>query len=104
MVNDMLVIIKESFRYAQNCNVPVICNFSEINIKKSYREMRVLSSLEEKKLISVLLQDIDLYKLGVYICLYTGIRNRRALCFAVERYIICRQYVKNRSDYAKDSV
>ncbi len=74
MVNDMLVIIKESFRYAQNCNVPVICNFSEINIKKSYREMRVLSSLEEKKLISILLQDIDLYKLGVYICLYTGIR------------------------------
>ena len=74
MANDILVIIKESFRYAQSCNVPVICNFSDISIKKSFREMRVLSNYEEKKLTSVLLKDIDRYKLGIYMCLYTGIR------------------------------
>lgn len=36
--------------------------------------MRVLSVSEQQKLLSVLLKDFDRYKLGVFICLYTGIR------------------------------
>lgn len=73
-MTDILVIIKESFKYAQGSGVSTICNFERICIKKSSHEMRVLSSSEEQRLVSVLLSDLNRYKLGVYLCLFTGIR------------------------------
>lgn len=73
-MSDILVIIKESFKYAQGSGVFTICCFDRISFKKSSHEMRVLSVSEQKRLNSVLLDDIDNYKLGVFICLYTGIR------------------------------
>lgn len=74
MMSDIIVIIKETFKYANNNGVSTICNFSAISIKKSSHEMRVLSNSEEKRLLSVLSSDTDCYKLGVFICLFTGIR------------------------------
>lgn len=74
MMSDIMVIIKETFKYAQNCGVTTVCNFSGINIRNNSQIMRVLSNSEEKRLMSVLQSDTDLYKLGVYICLFTGIR------------------------------
>lgn len=73
-ISDILVIIKESFRYAQNHGISTICNFNTITLKKASHEMRVLSRNEMNKLIEYLLKDTDLYKLGVFICLFTGIR------------------------------
>lgn len=73
-VTDLLLIIKEVFKYAQYSGVKIICNFDQITIKKTSHEMRVLSINEEKQLISVLVKEMDRYKLGVYICLFTGIR------------------------------
>lgn len=73
-MSDILVIIKESFKYAQSYGVIVICSFDRISFKKNAQEMRVLSPLEEQRLLSVLSKDFDRYKLGVFICLYTGIR------------------------------
>ncbi len=73
-MSDILVIIKESFKYAQSCGVTAICNFDRISFKKNKQEMRVLSNLEEQRLLAVLLNDFDRYKLGVFVCLYTGIR------------------------------
>ncbi len=73
-ITDILVIVKESFRYAQNHGVTVICNFDNITLKKMSREMRVLSSLEMQNLIENLLSEPDLYKLGVFLCLFSGIR------------------------------
>lgn len=73
-MSDILVIIKESFKYAQGSGVFTICSFDRIAFKKSSHEMRVLSVSEQKRLISVLFDNIDNYKLGVFICLYTGIR------------------------------
>lgn len=72
--SDILAIIKESFKHAQSLGVFTICCFDRISFKKGYHEMRVLSVYEQKRLISVLFNDIDNYKLGVFICLYTGIR------------------------------
>ena len=71
---DIMVIIKEPFKYAQFHGIIVICNFDRISFKKNAQEMRVLSILEEQRLLSVLFKDFDRYKLGVFICLYTGIR------------------------------
>lgn len=73
-VSDILVIVKESFKYAQSYGALVICSFDRISFKKNDQEMRVLSILEEQRLLSVLFKDFDRYKLGVFICLYTGIR------------------------------
>lgn len=73
-MSDIMVIIKESFKYAQSYGIIVICSFDRILFKKSTQEMRVLSLLEEQRLLSVLYKDFDRYKLGVFICLYTGIR------------------------------
>lgn len=73
-MSDILVIVKESFNYAKSHGVIVVCNFDRISFKKNAQEMRVLSRLEEQRLLSVLLNDFDRYKLGVFICLYTGIR------------------------------
>lgn len=73
-MSDILVIIKESFKYAQSYGVRVICSFESVSLKRNAQEMRVLSILEEQRLLSVLFNDFDRYKLGVFICLYTGIR------------------------------
>lgn len=73
-VTDMLAIIKESIGYAQDNGITVICNPQRITVKKKEREMRVLTLLEEEALVRVLLDDIDQYKFGVMLSLYTGIR------------------------------
>lgn len=73
-VTDMLTIIKESIGYAQDNGIAVICNPQKITVKKKEREMRVLTPLEEEALVRVLLDDMDQYKLGVMLSLYTGIR------------------------------
>lgn len=73
-MSDILVIVKESFKYAQSYGIIVNCSFDRISFKKNAQEMRVLSLLEEQRLLSVLFKDLDRYKLGVFICLYTGIR------------------------------
>lgn len=73
-MSDILTIVKESFKYAQSYGAIVLCSFDRISFKKNAQEMRVLSLLEEQRLLSVLFKDFDRYKLGVFICLYTGIR------------------------------
>ncbi len=72
--SELLIIIKDTVRYAQSEGVNVKCHFDRISIKKKTYEMRVLSIEEENKLINTLLNDTDRYKLGVLICLFTGIR------------------------------
>lgn len=73
-MSDIMAIIKESFRYAQESGAAVICRFDGISFKRAKQEMRVLSSVEQQRLLAVLLNEFDRYKLGVFLCLYTGIR------------------------------
>lgn len=73
-ITDIFAIIKESFKYAQSRGVFVQCSFEYITFKKNKQEMRALNCTEEQRLLSVLFDEIDCYKLGVFICLYTGIR------------------------------
>lgn len=73
-ISDIIVIIKETFKFAQSHGEKINCTFSRLPIRKATNEMRVLSISEEQKLISVISNDIDRCKLGILICLYTGIR------------------------------
>lgn len=71
---DILTVVKESFRYAGFYGVDTVCCFEHVSVRRKQKEMRVLSWREEKELVTLLLSDIDSYKVGVFLSLYTGIR------------------------------
>lgn len=73
-VTDILTIIKSTMEYARYNNLVVSCNLSKLTVKKKEKEMRVLCQTEQAALVRVLVADMDLYKFGVLLSLYTGIR------------------------------
>lgn len=73
-VSDILTIVKSSFEYAAYNGYSVSCNLSKLSIKKKDKEMRVLCQSEQDALICVLMDEMDLSKMGVLLSLYTGIR------------------------------
>ena len=73
-VTDMLVIIKSTLEYAQYRGIDISCNISKLTVKKQAKEMRVLTFEEQKRLVDILMQDMDRSKFGVLLALYTGIR------------------------------
>lgn len=73
-VTDILAVIKSTMEYARYNNLAVACNLGKLTVKSKDKEMRVLSKPEQAALINVLLEDMDLYKFGVLLSLYTGIR------------------------------
>ena len=73
-LTDIVMILKSILNYSKSNGELVNCDFSQIVIKKKFQEMRVLSRTEERRLNKVLINNLDIYKLGVLICLYTGIR------------------------------
>ena len=73
-LTDIMMILKNILNYSKSNGELVNCDFSQIVIKKKYQEMRVLSRTEERRLNKVLFNNLDIYKLGILICLYTGIR------------------------------
>lgn len=72
--SDILVIIKGSIDYARCSGHQIKCYLDRLTIKKPQVDMRVLSVEEQRKLLNVLLCNTDLPKLGVLLCLYTGMR------------------------------
>lgn len=71
-VNDILTIIGMGMSFAEQ-------EFGYIKpqirrVKEERKEMRVLSCTEQKILEKYLLSDLDLYKLGVIVTLYSGLR------------------------------
>lgn len=73
-LTDLLMIIKSILNFAKTRGETIKCDVTEIEIKKSYKKMRILSFDEERRLNIVLLHNQDIYKLGTLVCLYTGIR------------------------------
>lgn len=71
-VNDILIVIGLAFSYAEEeygLPKPRIHR-----IKEQVKEMRVLSVAEQRQLENYLYHDTDLYKFGVLLALYSGIR------------------------------
>lgn len=95
-VTDILTIIKSTIEYADYKGLPVICNLSKLTIKKKEKEMRVLTQSEQNALIAVLTDDMDLYKFGVLLSLYTGIRIGELCALQWEDFNITRTTMKIR--------
>ncbi len=73
-VEDILSILKDVFRLAQNYGVVRNSWVGHLSVRKEETAIRVLTHQEEKALLSVLLHNTDSYKLGVLIAMYSGIR------------------------------
>ena len=71
---DILTIIKSTIEYARYKDYTVNCNLGKLTIKKQDKEMRVFTQEEQNALIRVLVAEMDIYKFGVLLSLYTGIR------------------------------
>jgi integrase len=72
-VRDMLSIIKIVVDFAYNEKI-IGGTLSITYPKQQKRTMRVLSRQEQLSLESVLTAELDVYKLGILLCLYTGLR------------------------------
>ena len=71
-VNSILVFLHSVLKYGtRQYRLPMA---DIVYLSAARKEMRVLSPEEEKKLVAFLLQDMDVYKLGVLLALYTGLR------------------------------
>ncbi len=73
-VTDILTVIKSTLEFGRCNNMEISCNLNRISVKKQTHEMRVLSREEQETLVNVLLCNTDLYKFGILLSLYTGIR------------------------------
>lgn len=73
-VTDILAIIKNTMEYARCQNMAVICNLAKLSVRGKEKEMRVLTLEEQDALAAVLVHNMDRYKFGVLLSLYTGIR------------------------------
>lgn len=71
-VNDILIVIGLALSYAED--VYDIKKTKLQRVKEPKKETRVLSLTEQKQLEQYLYHDMNLYKLGVLLALYTGIR------------------------------
>ena len=71
-VNGILVFLHSCFKYGHRQYRIPMPDF--IYFPKEHREMRVLSQEEQQRLEAYLLEDMDIYKFGVLLTLYTGLR------------------------------
>lgn len=71
-VNNILMVLNRIIKYSNKIydTKPINVQF----VKQRKKEMRVLSKTEQKRLENYLKQDIDCFKFGTLLALYTGIR------------------------------
>lgn len=71
-VNDILIILGLIFAFAEEeheLNLPKITL-----VREEKKEVRVLSECEQSRLVDYLLNEMDIYRFGTLMALYTGIR------------------------------
>ncbi|MBE6911158.1 MAG: site-specific integrase [Ruminococcaceae bacterium] len=73
-VKDIISVIKLILNYAEEHGETAVCNFKQINIKSSIIPGLDITKTSQEQLTKYLLKEIDYTKLGILLCLYTGIR------------------------------
>ncbi len=71
-VNSILIFLHSCLKYGHRQYQLPLPEFVYLTCEK--KEMRVLSKEEQQHLVAYLIDDIDIYKFGVLVALYTGIR------------------------------
>lgn len=73
-VADVLSLIRSILKFAIQKGKAVSCDGSNIHIKQASKPMRILSKAEQEKLCQYLYTDSDPRNLGIFICIFTGLR------------------------------
>ena len=95
-VTDILTIVKSTIEYARYKDLPIACNLSKLSIKKKEKEMRVLNPSEQEVLLKVLTDEMDRYKFGVFLSLYTGIRIGELCALQWEEFCVSQNTLRIR--------
>lgn len=93
-VSDILVVIKSVLSYAEQIGISTAPPVSSISIRTKCKSVDVLDEEEEIKLLTFLYQDMDLYKLGIMISLFTGIRIGELCALKWENVVIEKRIIK----------
>lgn len=73
-VKDLLLIVNNILKYGKMCYPNAMCPVEIVYPSIPKNEIRILSHEEQRALEEVLYTDMDSIKLGILICLYTGLR------------------------------
>lgn len=73
-VKDIISVLRQIMKYAEERGVISDCNFDLIHIKNVSTVQEPITENAHIVLVRYLLKDIDNIKLGILICLYTGLR------------------------------
>ncbi len=72
-VKDILTVLKSVIRYVETIADVIVS--AEIEIPKvAKKEIRILSNVEQKRLVEYLLQDLNRYHIAILLSLFTGMR------------------------------
>lgn len=93
-VTDIVMVIKSAMNYAEYSGYAVSCNLKRLTVKKTEKEIRVLSRQEQTQLNETLMKDMNLYKLGILTSLYTGIRIGELCALQWEHFDLDREVLK----------
>lgn len=90
--NSIISVMKNVMDYVRYVKGANVITFEGLSVKQSVRQIRVFSTYEQDKLTAFLLDRLDLVRLGVLLCLYTGLRIGELcalmwgdICFAEKR-------------------
>lgn len=73
-VNDILMIIKNIFKYATCKGIEHNCDLSVISIKNKRNDIQTLTIFEQKILCNFLVDNLNYKNFGILLSIYTGIR------------------------------
>lgn len=73
-VSSIMCVLKSIFDYAAQVKQYATVDLRGVSIRQPQRQLRVLSLSEQQTLSAYLCENINLYHLGILICLYTGLR------------------------------
>lgn len=73
-VKDIISVIKLIMNYAEEQGETNLCKFSQITVRSATISERIITKNSQEQLTKYLLTETDYTKLGILLCLYTGIR------------------------------
>ena len=73
-VSDVVSVYRSIIKYAKVKGIPISCDGTNLYIKRSSKNMRILSFSEQNKMIQCLSEDMNLCNLGILLTLNTGLR------------------------------
>ena len=72
--SSIICVLKNIFDYAARVKQYETVDLRGISIRQPQRQLRVLTLSEQQILSAYLCENLNLYNLGILICLYTGLR------------------------------